>query len=345
MRLLHSQLLGYLDAVARAGSIRKASAKLNIASSSINRQILALEAELGSPIFHRLHRQLRLTPTGEILIDHVRRTLKDLGRAVGQMEDLKGIRRGEVTVALVGGLASSLIIRVCSQFREQYPMVKLRFRRYDGDKIISAVTSGECDLGLSFLLPDDPNLTVVAAIDCYVGAVVPSDHPLAKRASVRISDCIGYPMVLPDQTMMVRGLIDSVFDRLNVKLYPEMESNSIEMVRGFVASGQGMSFLNQINVNDERAQGTVVFLPILDRFPPLNLKIVRRVKDQQIIPGLLAHALKSAVEELEPGSKLRQQAESPSRRPADAGGTGKLAMGPADQSRRRASHSVVPPQD
>ncbi len=51
MRLLHSQLLRYLDEVARAGSIRKASVKLNIASSSINRQILALEAELGSPIF------------------------------------------------------------------------------------------------------------------------------------------------------------------------------------------------------------------------------------------------------------------------------------------------------
>lgn len=307
MRLLHSQLLRYLDEVARAGSIRKASAKLNIASSSINRQILALEAELGTPIFHRLHRRLRLTPAGEILMDHVRRTLKDLGRAVGQIEDLRGIRRGTVTVALVGGLASSLIIRVCSEFRERYPMVRLLFRRYDGDKITSAVTSGECDLGLSFLLPDDPNLTVVAAIDCYVGAVVPKDHPLAKRASVRISDCVGYPMVLPDETMMVRGIINSVFDRLNVALYPEMESNSIEMIRGFVASGQGISFLNQINVNDERSQGTVVFLPIIDKLQPLNLRIVRRARDQQIIPGLLASAIQSAVEELEPGSGSRNK--------------------------------------
>lgn len=305
MRLLHSQLLGYLDEVARAGSIRKASAKLNIASSSINRQILALEAELGSPIFHRLHRQLRLTPTGEILIDHVRRTLKDLGRAVGQIEDLKGIRRGEVTVALIGGLASSLIIRVCSKFQEQYPLVKLKFRRYDGDKIVSAVTSGECDLGLSFMLPDDPNLTVIAAIDCYIGAVVPADHPLAKRASVRISDCIGFPMVLPDETMMVRGILESVFQRLKVNPYPVMESNSIEMVRGFVASGKGITFLNQININDERLQGIVQFLPIMDRIPPLNLKIVRRAGDHQVVPGLLANAIKAAVEELEPGGSRK----------------------------------------
>lgn len=302
MRLLHSQLLGYLDEVARAGSIRKASAKLNIASSSINRQILALEAELGSPIFHRLHRRLRLTPAGEILIDHVRRTLKDLGRAVRQIEDLRGIRRGEVTMALVGGLASSLIIRVCSKFQEQYPMVKLKFRRYDGDQISSAVTSGECDLGLSFMLPDDPNLTVIAAIDCYIGAVVPVDHPLAKRASVRISDCVGFPMILPDETMMVRGMLESAFSRLKITPYPVMESNSIEMVRGFVASGKGITFLNQININDERAQGIVEFLPIIDKVPPLNLKIVRRAGDQQIVPSLLANAIKAAVEELEPGA-------------------------------------------
>src|SRR5687768_8646043 len=57
--MLHSRLLKYLDEVARLGSIRKASARLNVASSAINRQILALENELGAPIFERMPRRLR----------------------------------------------------------------------------------------------------------------------------------------------------------------------------------------------------------------------------------------------------------------------------------------------
>ena len=65
--MLHSRLLKYLDEVARLGSIRKASARLNVASSAINRQILALENELGTPIFERMPRRLRLTATGEVL--------------------------------------------------------------------------------------------------------------------------------------------------------------------------------------------------------------------------------------------------------------------------------------
>ena len=83
--MLHSRLLKYLDEVARLGSIRKASARLNVASSAINRQILALENELGTPIFERMPRRLRLTATGEVLIAHVRETLKGHARVESQI--------------------------------------------------------------------------------------------------------------------------------------------------------------------------------------------------------------------------------------------------------------------
>ena len=92
--MLHSRLLRYLDEAARLGSIRKAASRLNVASSAINRQILALEEELGVPIFERMPRRLRLTSTGEILIAHVRETLKGHHRVEAQIEALKGLARG-----------------------------------------------------------------------------------------------------------------------------------------------------------------------------------------------------------------------------------------------------------
>jgi DNA-binding transcriptional LysR family regulator len=75
----------YLDEVSRLGSIRKAASRLNVASSAINRQILALENELGAPIFERMPRSLRLTSTGEVLIAHVRETLKGHQRVEAQI--------------------------------------------------------------------------------------------------------------------------------------------------------------------------------------------------------------------------------------------------------------------
>ncbi len=75
------------------------------------------------------------------------------------------------------------------------------------------------------------------------------------------------------------------------------------MVRGLAGLRAGHFILNQINVSDERARGAVVFVPIIDQFPPLNLRIVRRVGDHQVIPGLLANAIQSAVEDLEPSGR------------------------------------------
>ena len=60
---MHARVLRYLDEVVRRGSIRKAAEHLHVAPTAVNRQILDLEAELGTPLFERIHKRLRLTPT------------------------------------------------------------------------------------------------------------------------------------------------------------------------------------------------------------------------------------------------------------------------------------------
>ena len=58
---MHARVLRYLDEVVRRGSIRKAAEHLHVAPTAVNRQILDLEAELGAPLFDRIHNRLRLT--------------------------------------------------------------------------------------------------------------------------------------------------------------------------------------------------------------------------------------------------------------------------------------------
>src|SRR5262249_44326042 len=89
----------YLDAVARAGSIRKAAEKLRVASAARTRRILDFEKEVGSPLFERLPRGVRLTAAGEVLIATIRRSLSDLAAAGSQIEQLRGLVRGSVRIA------------------------------------------------------------------------------------------------------------------------------------------------------------------------------------------------------------------------------------------------------
>ena len=107
--MLHSRVLRYIDEVARLGSIRAAGDRLNVAPSAINKHILQLEETIGEPLFERLPRGLRLTPAGEILVAHVRRTMKEYSQVEAEIRDIKGLQRGEVIVATTNGLAEGIV--------------------------------------------------------------------------------------------------------------------------------------------------------------------------------------------------------------------------------------------
>ena len=173
--MLHARMLGYLDEVARAGSIRKAASRLNVAASAVNQQILALEENLGTPLFMRLPRKLVLTAAGEVLIRHVRSTLRESEIARAKIEELKGLRRGEITVALMSGLAGNLIPRALTEYRQSNPLVKLRLVLLTtGEAIQQAILAGDADLGLGFDFPRRTGLRTLAASIGRLGAVRPS---------------------------------------------------------------------------------------------------------------------------------------------------------------------------
>src|ERR1700736_2389627 len=117
---MFSRFTLYFDAVVRAGSIRRASEHLHISPSAIDRHILRMKDPLGVQLFERLPQGVRLTAAGEVLITHIRCWRRDLRQARAQIDDIRGLRRGEVTIALVEGVADFLAIALV-EFRKQYP--------------------------------------------------------------------------------------------------------------------------------------------------------------------------------------------------------------------------------
>ncbi|HUZ71974.1 MAG TPA: LysR family transcriptional regulator [Stellaceae bacterium] len=294
--MLHSRMLRYLDAVARCGSIRKAASQLNVASSAINRQILALEDELGTPVFERLHRRLRLTASGELLIAHVRQTLKEHERVRGLMEDLKGLRRGEVKIAAMGGIGPAVLPPILAAFRRRHPGVKILVRILAVSELAAAVAAGEVDLGFALDLPRHPGVQNFAAIECRIGAVVAPGHDLAARSTATLSDCVVYPVILPDPGVTLRRLLDDAFVRTAIAVVPAVETNSIELMLRLARQGVGVTFLNQLNVAEERQRGEIAFVPLRDRHLKSQLLgVVGRAKaGLDALPSLMVEELRTA---------------------------------------------------
>ena len=300
--MLHSRLLRYLDEVARLGSIRKAAARLNVASSAINRQILALESEIGAPIFERMPRRLRLTTTGEVLIAHVRETLKGHQRVEAQIQAFKGLTRGEVTIATMNGLAAGPLPSFLSSILDRHPRVHLRLRVLPFDQMTNAVLTGEADLALTYNPPTSPGLRIVASHDVAIGAVVSPRHPLTKRRPLRLADCAEFPLAVADASMTIRPAVELAFTRANILLQPTIETNSIEFMKKIARSGQAITFLNPVDVAEEVEAGEIRHLPLHElSLHPIALKLMVRARGGlDTFPSLVVEELRRAMPGLEP---------------------------------------------
>ena len=257
-------MLRYLDEVARCGSIRKAAAKLNVASSAVNRQILAFEQDLGTPLFERLPRRLRLTVAGEILITHVRQTLKDYQWSVERIETLKDHHHASASIVTVGGLAGDMLATALVDFRRERPFSRFSVDVQCADDIVGAVAAGDYDLGFAFDLAPSPSVTIAASVVSRVGAVMLPVHPLASKSSVRLALLRGYPLILPQPGVMIRDRFDSAAARARLTLEPVIESNSFEFLKNLALLDQGVALLNEIDVDNSHRQGIVSFVPIVE---------------------------------------------------------------------------------
>lgn len=278
---MHARVLRYLDEVVRRGSIRKAAEHLHVAPTAVNRQILDLEAELGAPLFERIHNRLRLTPLGEMVLAHVRSTLREHAVLRERIAEFKGARRGEITVAATAGLAGSLLPTLIHEFRQRYPGITVRVIDLTIDEITAAVERGDADLGLGYDLPERAALRTLAASEWQIGAVVPPRHALARQSSVLLSECIGHPLILPAPSLSIRALLADAFARNAIEVTPVAESTSTTLIRRLVILGEGVALLNQLDVMEERSRNALVFVPLRDaHLQRQTLVLMARAKAQ-----------------------------------------------------------------
>ena len=180
-RLRPPRLLTYVDAVARHGSIRKAADALNVASSALNRQILDLEQDLGSALFERLPRGVRLTAAGEVFLAYTRQAISELKAVELQVEQLRGLVRGHVSVAAVESVAGELLPAAISRFQAAHPNVRFDVRIGAPEELTAALIADQVDLILTHYAPPKKNVAIVAAAEQALCALMMSDHPLAGR--------------------------------------------------------------------------------------------------------------------------------------------------------------------
>lgn len=247
----HLRVLRAIAHVAQTGSIRKAANALHITSSALNRQIQDFEEELGTPVFERVAKGVRLNTAGELVIQHIRHQISDFERLQSQIADLSGLRRGHVTIAASQVIAHRYLAGQIHAYRKSFPYVSFTVKVLDYAAALGALQRHEVDLAVILQPHATPDFLPLFSGSRWLMAVMAGTHPLAKkRGAVRLRDCLQYPLALPDSSLAGRLLFDEALARTNLSARIEIESSSLELLAHYLVLEPMVSF----QIADEHTQ-------------------------------------------------------------------------------------------
>jgi DNA-binding transcriptional LysR family regulator len=261
----HYRSVLYFDAVRRHRSVREAARHLGLAASAVNRQILNLEDELGMPLFERLPEGMRLTAAGEVMARHAIAVLQDERRAFGELDALRGLRRGEISIIAAESLNANILPEVLGQMAMRYPAIKSRVYTAGSNEIPEALRRGDADLGIAFSLPRDRDLQQLAVGKFRVGAIMRPDHPLAKEGSdglISFAQCARHALILPSEEISIRSLLEASLRRFEGRLKIVAEVNSLALMKNLAKGLNAVAFQSRIGLEQELDSGELIFLPL-----------------------------------------------------------------------------------
>jgi len=259
---IHAASLHYFDAVRRAGSIRAAARRLNVASSAVNRQILALEAEVQSPLFDRLPGGLKLTAAGEILAHHVIGVLRDAERVQSELAALRGLETGHVDIVTLEGVCHRILPAAIAAAHLRSPRVTISVGILSTEDIPRAIVEGEAHLGLAFEVRRRPDLRLIAARKFRLGAVVLPGSPLAREASLSVGALREHRLILPKANFANRLQLQSALDPEKFAAAGRTEVGSIDLMKQLVLRGLGVGLMTVVGLEDEVESGRLIHVPL-----------------------------------------------------------------------------------
>ncbi len=285
--------LRYFRAVARLGSFTKAARREGIAQPSLSQQILKLEDELGGRLFDRLGRQIRLTALGEKFQEHATRVLDELEGARQEIEELRALRQGSVSLGVIPTIAPYLMPQIVREFSSACPHVQLKVTEGLTHSLLGQLAEGELDSALLSLPTTEPDAIAEPVIEDRMLLAVPAGHRMWRQRRRRISfrDVADEPFLLLKEGHCFRNDFLNLCRDSRVNPHVVFEGGQFETLVAMVAAGFGITVLPAMG----RARFEVARVGLLDFAPPEPHRTIGvvRWKGKYVTPA--ARALSEAI--------------------------------------------------
>lgn len=193
--------LRYFLAVAREENMSKAAEQLHVSQPTLSKTLKALEEELGKKLFIRHSFSISLTDEGMLLRDRAQDLVAMSDKIEQEFNSLDDITGGDIYFGLAESYQIRYLAREIYKLKEKYPNFTYHITSGDTEQVTEKLDKGLLDFAVLCETPDSNKYEYVKFPEADVwGAIISSSHPLAKKKSIHVSDLIGQPLFVSEQS-------------------------------------------------------------------------------------------------------------------------------------------------
>ncbi len=277
MELRH---LRYFSCVAECLNFTRASERLNVAQPALSRQIRALEDELGTQLFDRNRQRVILTDAGRLLFSHAQKILAQVDIATLAVRDVANGAEGELRIGQDWRLPAVIASQAIAEYRRRFPRVSVVVRDLPMNEQLGALYGHRIHVGFiaADLVGTEPQFTSRPVLHSELVAIVPPDHPLAPRATVKLAELRDSEWIsidTPDhgyRTFLLQVCRNAGF----TPRFSRTLATQAPALVGLVAAGMGVALLPRLLLPTE----TTAIVALGTDCDPLDIRAVWHSDDQ-----------------------------------------------------------------
>ncbi len=224
-------------------SFSRAASRLFITQPAISMQIRNLEEEIELPLFDRIGKRIALTQAGSVLLQHARKILDEISAATEQLDALKGLQTGSLTIGCSDTLSRYYLADKIGRFLTTYPTIDINLLNKTTPETTDLVLDLCLDLGFVMLPLQVPRLKVTKVLSYREMAVCAADHPLASSSSADLRQLAEFPLLLLESATKSRVLLDRDFQQQGISLQRRLDLGSVEVQKDLARTGLGVAIV------------------------------------------------------------------------------------------------------
>ncbi|HEX4309643.1 MAG TPA: LysR substrate-binding domain-containing protein [Acidobacteriaceae bacterium] len=244
--------LKYMCAIAATGSFSRAAEQCRVAQPSLSQQISKLEDELGTRLFDRLGRSVRLTDAGRTFLPHARTVLHQTELARSEVDGKRKDARGTVIVGVIPTIAPYYLPERIAAFTRRFPDSTLRVVEETTPVLVESLRSLAIDIAILSLPLRHREFEIVPLLTEHLYVALPAFHPRADAASISLNELRSERFVLLRDSHCFREIALTACHRAHLDPRITFESGQFSSLLGMVAAGIGVTLVPEMAI-DRRA--------------------------------------------------------------------------------------------